>query len=196
MRPFFVTHDIDYGILIMTYATWVVPEIISSVRNKQSKDGTKQDRFSRYIMAGGLYLSVALGFGIAFSGHDSVTLSAQYIFDAGIFLMLSGVALRWYAIRTLGNYFTRTVIIHPNQKVIDGGPYHYIRHPSYTAILITLSGLGLVLTNWWSLILILAGSVIGISYRVRVEEKALRDGIGRPYEEYMKRTKRFIPFFI
>lgn len=196
MTPFFLTHNIDYAIFITACAIWAVPEMISSIRNKHSKKAANRDRASRFIMSVSLYLSVTIGFYIAFSGHDSRSLSTQYIFNLGILLMLCGVLLRWYAIRTLGNYFTRTVLIHPDQKVINIGPYHYIRHPSYTAILITLFGLGLALTNWWSLLIILAGAVIGISYRVHVEEKALLEGIGQSYREYMKRTKRFIPFLV
>ena len=108
--------------------------------------------------------------------------------------MLAGVAFRWYSIRVLGKYFTRQVAIQPGQTVVENGPYHWIRHPSYSGALLTIFGLGLVFGNWLSLIGVIAIAFIGYSYRVSVEEKTLVEALGEPYRQYMKRTKRFIPF--
>jgi isoprenylcysteine carboxyl methyltransferase (ICMT) family protein YpbQ len=69
--------------------------------------------------------------------------------------MILGVILRWYAIHTLGGYFTRYVAIHPDQQVVQVGAYRYIRHPAYSGTLLTMLGLGLVMTNWASLVAIL-----------------------------------------
>lgn len=77
---------------------------------------------------------------------------------------------------------------------MQDGPYRWIRHPSYTGALITLFGVGLALGNWLSLIVILVAGFTGYSYRVMVEERTLLTALGEPYREYMKHTKRFIPF--
>ena len=74
------------------------------------------------------------------------------------------------------------------------GPYRFVRHPSYTAILIMLLGVGVALANWASLVVMLAGGLLGLLYRVRVEERALVEALGQPYRDYMRHTKRFIPF--
>jgi protein-S-isoprenylcysteine O-methyltransferase Ste14 len=108
-------------------------------------------------------------------------------------LMLLGVALRWYAIRTLGGYFTRDVAVAPGQEIVQGGPYRFVRHPSYSGTLLTCFGVGLAMTNWGSLVILLTCVLIGHLYRVGVEEDALIRSIGQPYVEYMQRTKRFIP---
>ena len=55
-------------------------------------------------------------------------------------------------------------------------------------------GVGLAVTNWASLLALLICVLAGHLYRVRVEEKALIQAIGRPYIAYMQRTRRFIPF--
>jgi protein-S-isoprenylcysteine O-methyltransferase Ste14 len=57
-----------------------------------------------------------------------------------------------------------------------------------------LLGVGLALANWASLVAMLAGGLIGLGYRVRVEEHALVEALGQPYVDYMRHTKRFIPF--
>jgi protein-S-isoprenylcysteine O-methyltransferase Ste14 len=52
----------------------------------------------------------------------------------------------------------------------------------------------MALANWASLVAMLAGGLIGLLYRVRVEERALVEALGQPYMDYMRTTKRFIPF--
>lgn len=59
-----------------------------------------------------------------------------------------------------------------------------------------LLGVGMVLANWASLVAILAGGLIGLLYRVRVEERALTEALGQPYVDYMHHTKLFIPFMV
>jgi protein-S-isoprenylcysteine O-methyltransferase Ste14 len=77
---------------------------------------------------------------------------------------------------------------------VQSGPYRFVRHPSYTGILIMLLGVGIALTNWASLIVMLACGLIGLLYRVRVEERALAEALVQPYVDYMRHSKRFIPF--
>jgi protein-S-isoprenylcysteine O-methyltransferase len=55
--------------------------------------------------------------------------------------------LRWYAVTTLGRYFTVDVTTEPSQPVIDVGPYRRVRHPAYAAMLLALLGVALVLGN-------------------------------------------------
>src|SRR6266567_4231062 len=85
---------------------------------------------------------------------------------------------------------------HPRQPVIEAGPYRLIRHPSYTGFLITLLRLGLSLTNWLSLLVIMGCALLGVSYRIHVEEHVLQAQRGQRYQEYMRPTKRLIPFVL
>jgi protein-S-isoprenylcysteine O-methyltransferase Ste14 len=101
--------------------------------------------------------------------------------------------LRWYAIWTLGRYFTRDVAVSAEQQVVQRGPYRAIRHPAYSGTFLTMLGVGLAVTNWASLAVLLTGVLLGHLYRVHVEEKALMQTIGQPYIDYMRRTRRFIP---
>jgi protein-S-isoprenylcysteine O-methyltransferase Ste14 len=110
-----------------------------------------------------------------------------------VILILLGVALRWYAIWTLGRYFTRDVAVSADQQVVQTGPYRSIRHPAYSGTFLTMLGVGLAMTNWASLVTLLICVLIGHMYRVSVEEKALIQAIGQPYVEYMHRTRLFIP---
>lgn len=195
MLPLFVTNHLDFYVFGGAYLAWVAPEMISSFVHGGVKGGQSRDRASRLVLFTSLFGSIFFAFAFAFGWPQfAISRDRGLVFSVGILFMLAGVALRWYAISVLGRYFTRAVAIRSEQTVVERGPYRYIRHPSYTGSIMTMLGMGLVLTNWLSLGLIMLGAAVGYGYRVRVEERALLEGLGQPYREYMKRTKRFIPF--
>jgi len=144
-------------------------------------------------------VSIFVGFSLAFNlpvylPHTTIIWHRTTLFIIGIVLMLLGVAFRWYAIWVLGRYFTRDVAVSADQQVVQRGPYHFIRHPSYSGALLTIVGVGLALTNWASLLALIVCCPVGFLYRVHVEEQALSRTIGEPYVQYMQHTRRFIPF--
>jgi len=108
--------------------------------------------------------------------------------------MLAGMALRFYAMSVLGRFFTYYVATHSKQTVVEVGPYRYIRHPSYTGALMILAGLGLSLGNWAGLVALLVCIGIAYAYRISVEESVLAAALGEPYQQYMRRTQRLVPF--
>lgn len=118
----------------------------------------------------------------------------DFIFSVGIFLVLAGVAFRWYCIAILGKSFTFSVSVRSDQTLIQAGPYRYLRHPSYTGALVSILGFGLALGNGAGLAVFLACMAIAYSYRIPVEEAALTAGLGQTYSEYVSRTWRLIPF--
>jgi protein-S-isoprenylcysteine O-methyltransferase len=86
------------------------------------------------------------------------------------------------------------VVVAQDQTVIDTGPYRFIRHPSYTGSLTAFLGFALCLANFISVALIMIPITAVFLYRMRVEEGALQAGLGDPYKNYMRRTKRLVPF--
>jgi protein-S-isoprenylcysteine O-methyltransferase len=113
----------------------------------------------------------------------------------GMPLFAAGLAIRWYAIIYLGRFFTVNVAIAADHRLVDAGPYRYIRHPSYAGALLAFIGLGLCIGNWASLAVMTAPIFAVFLWRVHVEEAALIQGLGEPYLHYMRRTKRLIPNF-
>ncbi len=117
------------------------------------------------------------------------------LFVLGLSLMVAGMALRWYAIRILGTSFTCEVSTRPGQEVIQSGPYRWIRHPSYTGGLVTVLGVLVCCVNWASLPAVLV-ALAGYAHRIQIEEEALARDLGPAYQDYMRRTKRLIPFVL
>jgi len=115
------------------------------------------------------------------------------IIGVAVLLLVGGVALRVWAIRRLGIFFTVAVGIQHGHRVIQDGPYRFVRHPSYTGSLIALTGVGFLTFNWLGLILIVICTLLAYALRISVEEKALLAEFGSEYQEYAARTKRLIP---
>jgi protein-S-isoprenylcysteine O-methyltransferase len=107
---------------------------------------------------------------------------------------IAGIAIRWWAIIHLGRFFTVNVAIAADHHVVDDGPYRFVRHPSYTGALMSFIGYGLFTGNWLAFVLLAVPVTAAFLYRMSIEERALRSGLGEPYQAYAARTKRLLPF--
>jgi methyltransferase len=63
---------------------------------------------------------------------------------AGAALFASAKALKWWAIAALGPSWTFRVIVVPGMRLVESGPYRWVRHPNYIAVLGELLGAGLM----------------------------------------------------
>jgi protein-S-isoprenylcysteine O-methyltransferase len=114
--------------------------------------------------------------------------------SVGLALFLAGIAVRWCAILALGRFFTVNVAIAADHQLVEAGPYRWLRHPSYTGALLAFLGLGLCLDNWAALAVLMAPVAVVFWWRMRIEEAALVETFGERYRDYMRRTRRLIPF--
>ncbi len=180
-----------------TIFVWVAGEIFGAglVPRLRQRGATrvKRDRGSRALITVSIFISVLIAF---YFGYGGVGALPDWIFYMGIFLMFSGVMVRQYAIAILGRFFSLSVQLSEDHRVVDKGPYRLVRHPSYTGILITFAGLGLAVQSLGALLVLLLFFGISFGYRMYVEERTLLSGLGQDYASYMKRTKRLIPFII
>ncbi len=103
----------------------------------------------------------------------------------GIVLILLGTALRWWPSSPSGATSSSTWRC---------GPRNRLCNPGRIASCGILLGIGLALENWASLVVLLACGLIGLLYRVRVEEHAFKKALGQLYVDYMRHIKRFTPF--
>jgi protein-S-isoprenylcysteine O-methyltransferase Ste14 len=86
--------------------------------------------------------------------------------------------------------------VQKDQKVVQNGPYRLIRHPSYTGLLVIFIGWGLAFQSWGAVLAVILVFGFCFGYRMISEERMLTSELGKSYTEYMKRTKRIIPFLI
>jgi protein-S-isoprenylcysteine O-methyltransferase Ste14 len=111
----------------------------------------------------------------------------------GLIVMWLGLVIRIWAIAVLGNAFRTTVEVDPGQAVVSTGPYEWVRHPSYTGLLLIVSGFGLAEGNWLALAACMVVPLPAVLWRIRVEEAELNRVLGDAYRVYQTRIKRLIP---
>ena len=110
-----------------------------------------------------------------------------------VLLTAAGFAFAWWARIHLGRFWSGTVTRKAEHRVIDTGPYRFVRHPIYTGIILSsyataiargtplaLFGATLMLVGWYA--------------KASLEEHFLRDELGRDtYDAYAARVPMLIP---
>jgi len=134
-----------------------------------------------------------LGMVLGFLGIGRMQFAPHLVGSIGLVLLLAGITIRWVAIFTLGKYFTGTVLIKTDHRLVRSGIYKHLRHPSYTGLLLGHLGVGLAFANWYSLVLSSVPYLLAALYRMSVEERALTSAFGPEYSAYCKTSKRLIP---
>ena len=112
----------------------------------------------------------------------------------GLLLMVGGTLFRIWAIQTLGKYFTATVQVQGDQKVISKGPYNFIRHPSYLGAYLAIVGSSVLLHAYMGIIVSIVIMFAAYWYRIKVEERSLVKELGDDYRNYQNKTKKLLPF--
>ena len=173
---------------------WVASEIyIGFATRTRSSAGKVKDRGSLVVLWVTITLAITAGETIHYSMPPNLFGGAHWLMVAAIFLLIAGVALRWTAILSLGKAFSSNVAIRDTQTIYRGGLYRFMRHPSYTGMLMAFLATGLQERNWISLIAIIVPTTAALLYRIHVEEAALNEAFGAQYASYSKQTKRLIP---
>ncbi len=111
----------------------------------------------------------------------------------GLAMLWIGIALRGWAVLTLGRFFKLVVVVQDNHHVIDHGPYRWLRHPSYLGAIIGLFGIGVAEGTWLGVAVMLLGPLAAFAIRIRIEERALLQALGEDYAAYAHQTARLIP---
>jgi protein-S-isoprenylcysteine O-methyltransferase len=175
-------------------AIFAISEIALGVFLRAKSDAEKKDHGSLRVLWLVIIASIFLAVYVARISPEFEFSNTRFSYPIGVLLFFIGLALRWYSIIYLGRFFTVNVAIAKDHRVIDSGPYRHIRHPSYTGALIAFTGLGLCFSHYLALPILLIPVTAAFMHRIRIEEKALHNGLGDAYQVYSKRSKRLIPF--
>ena len=174
---------------------YLVSEVLLTVtRRSRSLTGTKQDRSTLGVIWLVIMVSIAAGTYVASRWPAAALPYGEILALLGAFLFVAGLFLRWWAIITLGRFFTVDVVIEKDHELVERGPFRVVRHPSYTGVLLAFVGFALTLRNWAALLVVLVPIFTAFIRRMNVEEDALSRALDSRYADYMKRTKRLVPF--
>ena len=155
--------------------------------------GVREDRSNRWVLVPFTLLGLALGFVPAYTDRINFwTLDGDGVRWLGVVLGAAGGFLRIYPVFVLGNRFSGLVAIQAGHKLVTGGIYSVIRHPSYAGLLVMSAGWSLAFRSGAGLI-ITALFVPVLLSRIRSEEALLHSYFGAEYDAYRARTSRLIP---
>ena len=129
------------------------------------------------------------------AGKDSGSLSDVNLalMGVGLGMILLGVIIRSVAIGTLKKNFSNRLCIREGHTLVTNGIYHWIRHPAYLGLIVMILGIPVLLSSLLGFLVMLL-IVPLLLHRIKLEEAMLMGQFGDEYENYLRQTKRLIPF--
>lgn len=144
-----------------------------------------------------IWRAIGLGIVIMFTSrifiHQTVFPGYRFEHVAGV-LLVTGMAVRWYSVFYLGRHFTVNVAIIEGHELITSGPYRFVRHPSYTGLLLMFLALGIHSNQVAGLVALPVLALLAVMNRICVEEVALARAFKGEYDRYRERTKLLVPW--
>jgi methyltransferase len=97
--------------------------------------------------------------------------------------------LRYWAVASLGDRWNARVIVVPGEPPVEKGPYRFVRHPNYLAVVLEMAAVPLVYGCWITAIVFSAANAAMLRVRIRIEEAAL----GVSWQRAFADRSRFLP---
>jgi protein-S-isoprenylcysteine O-methyltransferase Ste14 len=188
---------LDLWFLIIGYAVmvafFIIQRLLRRTKSAKSFKGGAFDKGNMFLI--GSAVGVALWLPIIL---DLLSVAIFYIdLTEGLIalgVMLFGLGLRIWAAITLGKYYTTTLMMTENQKVVAMGPYAKIRHPGYLGEILVWTAFGILMSN---LILVFLFPIMFVAvflYRISSEERMLAKELGEDYVQYQRKTRKLVPY--
>lgn len=168
-----VTATTAFTVLIILVAIERVAELIVSQRNIR----WSMDRGGQEYGAGHYPVMVVLHIGLLVGALVEVHVADRPIIPAlaipMLVLVVAAQALRWWCIGSLGHRWNTRVIIVPDLPAVTKGPYRWLKHPNYVAVVVEGFALPLVGSAWITALVFTVLNAILLTVRIRTEDAAL-----------------------
>jgi protein-S-isoprenylcysteine O-methyltransferase Ste14 len=174
------------------WAGWIIYWIASSQFVLKTKKYETWQRFQHTV-------PTTIGIVTIFFGPESDVFDWGPLYDIplvawlGVLVTGAGHVFSIWARIHLGKYWSGTVALKHDHKIVDTGPYHLVRHPIYTGLLSSAFGSAMAAGTKEAFFGI-AVMIVGYVIKWKREEKIMLEEFGPAYADYMKRTKVIIPY--
>ncbi|HIH62344.1 MAG TPA: isoprenylcysteine carboxylmethyltransferase family protein [Methanobacteriales archaeon] len=179
--------------IIVFVAIVMIGRIFSSIHRKTDKIKTIKNIFSDYTAL--IILIIQMIF-------ISLPIIEYYLVKNDINPIISGIGgltiftgflISFFANKEIGTNWSASIEKDNSQKLITSGIYKYIRHPLYFSGLLILLGTVIYFQSWWSSTVLIPFYLL-VNWRIKHEEDNLIKFFGNEYRQYMRKTKKIIPF--
>lgn len=172
---------------------WAISQLW--IGRRRSGDKSKaRDRGTLNLLIVVIVASLALSIWLAMRDNGQLAARDPRIAWTGMAVMVAGLFIRWWSVRTLAEFFTVDIAIHPGQTLVRRGPYRLLRHPSYTGALLTVVGFGIGTGHWLAALVAIVPITFAFLHRIRIEERMLADAFPDAWPAYARETRRLIPY--
>lgn len=175
-------------------SVWVGSEIALTRKSLRHADGAQHDRGS----AGLLWAACAVGLVAALLFKHWQLAPFAFAYGprqaAAVLLFALGIGLRFLAIRQLGEQFNSRIVINRQHQLVEKGLYRWVRHPSYTGLLLALAAAGLAMGDGLALLALVVPPMWAVLHRIELEEALLTRYFYDEYPAYCKQTKKLLPW--
>jgi protein-S-isoprenylcysteine O-methyltransferase Ste14 len=169
-------------------------ELLRYVLNRRAgPPGVREDRRNRWVIVAFTVLGLLDGYLPAYTDRIGVwIIDGEATRWLGVVLFGLGGALRLWPVHVLGDRFSGLVAIQAEHRLVTGGIYGVIRHPSYLGLLLSSLGWALAFRSGVGVLLTVL-IALPLFARIQSEEALLQAHFGGEYEEYCARTRRLLP---
>jgi protein-S-isoprenylcysteine O-methyltransferase Ste14 len=178
----------------MVLWAWLAFEVLVVLLTRTRRgEGKRADRGSMLLLWIAIAASLTAAMWVGESHPSDFLANETWVRPVALGILVAGFLLRLTAILSLGKAFSVNVAIRDEQRVMRSGLYGWMRHPSYTGMLLMFFAIGFGERNWISLAILMVVPTAALLYRIHVEEVALKEHFGEEYVGYCRETKRLVP---
>ena len=181
-------------LLALIWLAWLASWVVASFWSGQTKKQVMTLDSSRYripILVGGLLFTPGAA---RLFGQEPL----WQLGNLGVYLValvtIGGISFTWWARIHLGRFWSNTITHKEDHKVIDTGPYGFVRHPIYTGLIVGMLATGIAVGTITAMLAAVLIS-LGMWQKARMEEGFLSTELGADaYGSYCRRVPMLFPF--
>ena len=88
-------------------------------------------------------------------------------------VLVAAQGMRWWVLRTLGERWTTRVIVVPGERLVTAGPYRWLHHPNYLAVVLEIAAIPMLAMAWLTAVVFSVANLVLLGFRLAAEERAL-----------------------
>jgi protein-S-isoprenylcysteine O-methyltransferase Ste14 len=179
-------HVVDFAILAGWLAFWIY-WLVAAADVKAGS--TRWSRFAGFRV--GIFLVVLLVLRLrVLRGHPGV--NDPWLWGIGLAIFVPGLALAVWARLYIGRNWGMPMSRKDQPELVTTGPYHAIRHPIYSGIILGMIGTAIAVSWYWVIaVVVMAAYFI---YSAVHEERYMSEQFPDTYPDYKRSTKMLVPF--